>query len=130
MKKDHLKSEFIHIRAEGYTLDYICNELNISKPTAIKWNKLLNSEIIQRQKILAADFLADRIAMMEDAITIRMNTYRQIYESKESKDVKANANSRVTRWLEKFFAKKIKSVHLDMKNDNILGVTFVFDDSE
>ncbi len=129
MKKDYLKSKFIHKRAEGFTLADICDELGISKPTAIKWNKQLKLEIAQRQKILAADFLADRIAVMESAIKIRLNTYRQIYEDQAPKDVKEKAISRVNGWLEKIFIKKIKKVHLEIKNGSIVGATFVFDDN-
>jgi len=130
MKKDYLKSQFMHKRAEGYTLTFICNELNISKPTAIKWNKQLKSEIEQRQRALAADFFANRISVMETAIKIRLNTYRQINEAQAPKDVKEKAISRVNGWLEKIFVKKIKTVHLDIKNNLIVGATFVFDDNE
>ena len=128
MKKDYLKSEFVKLRAGGYTYEEICSELGISKPTAIKWNKLLKSEITQRQNYMIAGEYAGRITKMDRAIEIRLNTYKQISDSNADDDVKEGAKTRVTKWLEKLFNKRIKTVHLELKNDTITGATFVFED--
>lgn len=55
MKKEEIKSKkekFLSMRAiEGKSLQSIANELNISKPTLIKWNKELENEIINLKNI-------------------------------------------------------------------------------
>jgi transposase len=39
------KEKFINLRAEGISFDKISKEINISKPTLIKWNKEFQKEI-------------------------------------------------------------------------------------
>ena len=126
MSKSQLKPEFVRLRSEGYTLDEICYELDISKPTAIKWNKQLKPTIEQRQRYMMADIFTGRIGEMDEAIRIRMETYKKIHKSDAPEYVKYRANKRVTKWMEKLFNKKIKEVKLEVSGDTVTGATFIF----
>lgn len=50
MKPQELKNEYIRLRAEGRSYDYIAKELHISKSTCSKWEKTLEAEIAQIKK--------------------------------------------------------------------------------
>lgn len=45
MKDLQTKEKFIELRAKGYSFDKISKELDISKPTLIKWNQEYSQEI-------------------------------------------------------------------------------------
>ena len=42
---DDKQKQFLLFRSSGKSFDYIVKELKISKPTAIKWSKLLENEL-------------------------------------------------------------------------------------
>ena len=77
MKKEEYKYRFIELRALGYTYEKICKQLNISKPTAIKWGKLLSSEINLQQKYLAANIFSQRIVEQEQGLLIKLEQFRR-----------------------------------------------------
>jgi len=43
------KEQFIQLRARGYSFDKIAEELDISKPTLIKWQGELNKQVKEQQ---------------------------------------------------------------------------------
>lgn len=45
MKTQQEKKRFVELRAKGLSYDKISKELNISKPTLIKWNDELKNEV-------------------------------------------------------------------------------------
>lgn len=45
MKDVSSKEKFIELRAQGYSFDKISREINVSKPTLIKWNQEYSKEV-------------------------------------------------------------------------------------
>jgi len=45
MKNIAVQEEFIHLRAQGYSLAAISKQLNVSKPTLIKWHQEFEEKI-------------------------------------------------------------------------------------
>ncbi|MDR0762232.1 MAG: hypothetical protein LBF13_04195 [Campylobacteraceae bacterium] len=45
MSEKQRQQEFLLLRADGLSYDKIANQLQISKPTAIKWGRLFKAEI-------------------------------------------------------------------------------------
>jgi len=77
MKKEEYKYRFIELRAMGYTYEKICKEIRISKPTAIKWGKLLSPEINRQQKYLLSNLFSQKIVEQEQGLLIKLEQFRR-----------------------------------------------------
>lgn len=128
MKKEELKYKFIELRAMGHTYEKICKELNITKPTAIKWAKLLSEEIAQQQRHLVAKIFSERIYEHEQGVLIRMEQFRRKRYSKLSRKLSDKIDKKLFKGLEKIFLKKIKAIHLKMTDDAVTSALFIFDE--
>ncbi len=63
--KDHTtKERFIELRAEGYSFDRIAQELDVSKPTLIKWHREFEREIANL-KFLRFESLMEQYGLMK-----------------------------------------------------------------
>ena len=128
MKKESLQFRFIELRALGYTYKKICTELEISNPTAIKWGKLLASEINKQQKYLMANIFSQKIVEQEQGIMIKLEQFRRAKGMNLPKRVKDKMDKQILNELEKIFAKRIRAVHLKLKDDYVANAIFIFDD--
>jgi hypothetical protein len=128
MKKEHLKLRFIELRAMGNSYKKICSELNLSKPTAIKWGKELTEEISRQRKYLISKIFAQRITEREQGILIKLEQFKRTDKMNLPKKTRDKINGKVLKDLEKIFLKKISAIQLNMKNDEISSAIFIFDD--
>lgn len=128
MKKEALKYRFIELRALGYTYKKISHELKISNPTAIKWGKLLTSEIKQQQKYLMSNIFSQRIVEQEQGIMFKLEQFRRTKVMNLPKRISDKIDKKMLKGLEKIFTKKITAIHLKISDDNITHATFIFDD--
>ncbi|OGU85072.1 MAG: hypothetical protein A2W11_06430 [Ignavibacteria bacterium RBG_16_35_7] len=128
MKKEEFKYRFIELRALGYTYVKICEELNISKPTAIKWGKSLSTEINRQQKYLLSNLFPQRIVEQEQGLMIKLEQFRRKKDMNLPKRISDKIDIKIMKGLDKIFKKKIKAIHLTLKDENIIGATFIFDD--
>lgn len=128
MKKEEYKYRFIELRALGYTYVKICKELNISKPTAIKWGKSLSTEINRQQKYLLSNLFSQRIVEQEQGLLIKLEQFRRRKDTNLPKRISDKIDIKIMKGLDKIFIKKIKAIHLTLKDENIIGATFIFDD--
>ena len=153
MKKEELKYKFIELRAAEYTYERICNEIKITKPTAIKWGKIFSQEIERQQKYLISDIFSERIVEQEQGIMVRLEQFRRkgkmnlskkmssrfdnkILKGLEKIFIKKNSflknlyrtSQEILKGLEKIFIKKIKAVHLKLNEDCVTNAVFFFDD--
>src|SRR5205823_7265186 len=75
MHPQSIRNEFLRLRVQGLSLAGISRRLNISKPTAIKWNRQCQSEIAA-----AASHLPSPISNLRDedaALTRRLTALKQ-----------------------------------------------------
>ena len=128
MKKEELKYKFIELRAAGYTYERICNEIKITKPTAIKWGKIFSQEIERQQKYLISDIFSERIVEQEQGIMVRLEQFRRKGKMNLSKKMSSRFDNKILKGLEKIFIKKIKAVHLKLNDDCVTNAVFFFDD--
>jgi hypothetical protein len=128
MKKEEFKYRFIELRALGYTYVKICKELNISKPTAIKWGKLLSTEINKHQKYLLSSLFSQRIVEQEQGLMIKLEQYRRRKDMNLPKRITDKIDKKIMKGLEKIFTKRITAIHIKIKADNVSSATFIFND--
>lgn len=128
MKKEEYKYRFIELRALGYTYEKICKQLSISKPTAIKWGKLLSSEINRQQKYLLSGIFSQRIVEEEQGLLIKLEQFRRKKDMNLPKRISDKIDIKIMKGLEKIFTKRITAIHIKVKNENVIGATFIFDD--
>ena len=128
MKKEALKYRFIEMRALGYTYKKICRDLKISNPTAIKWGRLLSSEINQQQKYLMSNILSQKIVEQEQGLMIKLEQFRRTKGMNLPKRIRDKIDNKILKELEKIFIKRISAIHLTISQDNIKNATFIFDD--
>ena len=130
MNKLELKAEFIKLRAKEYTYPEICFELNISKPTAIKWGKLYAEEINHVQKNLLTAMFASRIIEQEHGLIVNIRELKRLKKGNPGKNY-PRINNRIASELEKVFLKRIVAIQLIMqpKADKIDRAIFVFNDN-
>lgn len=128
MKKEELKYRFIELKALGYTYVKICKELNISKPTAIKWGKSLSIEINKQQKYLLSHLFSQKIVEQEQGLLIRLEQFRRRGDMNLPKRITDKIDKKILRSLEKIFTKQITAIHLKLKDDNLISATFIFND--
>jgi len=128
MKKDEYKYQFIELRALGYTYEKICKQLDITKPTAIKWGKLLSAEINRQQKYLVSDIFSQRIVEQEQGLLVKLEQFRRKQHMNLPRRISDKIDIKIMKGLEKIFIKKITAIHLKLKVDNLISATFIFDD--
>lgn len=126
MKKEEYKYRFIELRALGYTYVKICKELNISKPTAIKWGKLLSIEINRQQKYLMATLFSQRIVEQEQGLMIKLEQFRRRKDMNLPKRITDKIDIKIMKGLEKIFIKRITAIHIKVKDENVVSATFIF----
>ena len=130
MKRDKLSSEFIRARAEGETLEEICYKLDISKPTAIKWNKLYRDEILEMQKFIMVRIFSDKIIKHENKILVRLDNLKKVYKEVKDEDDRDRINSRMMKQMENIFLKRLRGIQLQINYNEIVSATFTFEDDE
>jgi len=128
MKKEALKYRFIEMRAMGLTYKKICSELKISNPTAIKWGRMLSSEINQQQKYLMSNIFSQRIVEQEQGLMINLEQFRRTNKMNLPKKIRDKMDKKLLKGLERIFMKKISAIHLKVTDENVTSAVFIFDD--
>ena len=128
MKKEEFKYKFIEMRALGYTYEKICRQLKITKPTAVKWGKEFSAEINRQQKYAVSNIFSERIVEQEQGLMVMLEQLRRKKNMNLSKKLSGRFDAEVFKGLEKIFVKKIKAIHLKMKEDSVSNAVFIFDD--
>jgi hypothetical protein len=128
MKKEEFKYRFVELKAMGYTYVKICKDLNISKPTAIKWGKSLSTEIKRQQKHLMATLFSQRIVEQEQGLLIKLEQFRRKKGMNLPKRISDKIDIKIMRGLEKIFTKRITAIHIKVKDENVVSATFIFND--
>lgn len=77
MKDMQTKEKFIDLRSQGYSFEKISKELDVSKPTLIKWNSEFSKEITNA-RFLAVEALLDRFHQMK---TARLETFSKMLDN-------------------------------------------------
>jgi len=128
MKKEEYKYRFIELRAMGYTYEKICKQLSISKPTAIKWGKLLSPEINRQQKYLLSNLFSQKFVEQEQGLLIKLEQFRRRKDMNLPKRISDKIDKKILKGLEKIFTKRITAIHIKVKDDNVISATFHFND--
>ena len=130
MNKFELKKEFIKLKAMEYTYSEICFELNISKPTAIKWGKFYDKEINQLQRKLLTNMFTDKIIESEHGVVVNIRELKRLRKIKPEAHA-VRVHNRIASKLEKVFLKKIVAVQIIMQpnSDRVDRAIFVFNDN-
>ena len=82
------KNRFIELRARGLSFDKISAELNISKPTLIKWNKEMIKEI-DNLKYIEMQSVFDQFKIStKEKLEIFLKKQKEVYSALEKQDIK------------------------------------------
>jgi len=79
------KEKFIQLRARGYSFDKISEEMNISKPTLIKWQGELNSEVKAQQYFEMENFLELNSLLRKDRFERNSRLLNAVLQELENK---------------------------------------------
>jgi hypothetical protein len=126
MKKFHLRSEFIELRATGYTYDEICIKLKITKPTAIAWGKKFASEIDETQNYLLVKRFGEEIVKRNETFVLYFEQFRRIKASDLSTVAVKRGVARILEKLNSIFGAKITKMELSFIKDNVKEAIFTF----
>jgi len=92
MKDTKIKEKFIELRAEGLSFDRIAQELDVSKPTLMKWAKEFENEISELM-FIEFESLFERYKMLRVERVRRygeqLELIREALKEKDLKDVPA-----------------------------------------
>jgi hypothetical protein len=127
MKDIDTINSFISLRASGFTYKDIQEEIDVSKPTLVKWNKLYKHDIERTSKYLFCQLFAQNL--IENKNQIILNTDILIkYLDEEVKDTIDKKNvKRAYEYLSKKFMREFKSINFSLtKYGKIKEVTFNF----
>ena len=127
MKDIDTIDHFISLRAARFTYKEISEEIDISRPTLVKWNKKYRDTIEQVEKYRFMQIFSQNIVNNE--ITIVRNSYTlRKYDKLDDKTawsekVASKAEARLT----KIFLNKLESINLTFsKTEKIKTVKFNF----
>ena len=71
MHDGNMKLKFAQLRAEGKSYDVIAKDLNVSKPTLLKWGKEMLEEISEYKKI----FIEEKLEYYKLSLVQQMELY-------------------------------------------------------
>lgn len=127
MKDFNTIEKFIRLRASGMTYEEITEEIDVSRPTLVKWNKEYSGEIREAEKALFVELFSRKITYEEDQIifnTVNLNRYAKLDRKSSWADEVA---SRAFEKLSKIFLKDIASANLVFSNsEKIKEIKFEF----
>lgn len=128
MKKDLLKDEFIEMRAQGFTLKKICEELDISKPTAVSWAKEFAEDIEIEQINEYAKYMIGEIYEHEEKLYYHIENYRKIATGNYGKKGFHRYSEKSFNNLSRVFKSRVHAVTLVIENKTkqVVSITFVF----
>jgi len=113
-----IKAEFILLRAQGFKYDEICEKLNVSKPTLIKWNKEF-ADSIKSAKVKLIEELVNKIYEdNKEYILIRLEALIRAHNPKPGLEKAAlKVQKRAGKALGDCFRLKIASIDLKLTKD-------------
>jgi transposase len=79
------KEKFIQLRARGYSFDKIAEELDISKPTLIKWQGEFNEQVKQQQYFELENLLNQYELMRRNRFEKYSRLLNAVFEELETK---------------------------------------------
>ena len=116
---------FISLRAARYTYKEISEEIDVSRPTLVKWNKKYKDTIEQVEKYRFMQIFSENIVNNEIIIVRNAHTLRKYDNLDEktawSEKVASKAEARLT----KIFLNKTESIELNFtKSERIKSIKF------
>jgi len=124
MKTRETKARFIELRAKGFSLAKIAEEISVSKPTLIKWCTELETEISNRKFEETEALLAEYNLMKIHRIKSYGEVLKQAYAEITTRPIKDLPTKELIRLIEVFDEKLMKEVH------SIKYATGEFDDPD
>lgn len=128
MKKHLLKNKFIELRVNQNTFDEIAKELNISKPTAIKWAKEFNKDIELERLNRYSKKLIGIIIENEDSFEVHAEIIKR--DRMDLKNILnyEEHNQQALKSFSNIFHKKLSSIELiyNSRNKKIKKVVLYF----
>ena len=88
MKDTTKKRDFIELRAKNKSLQSISNEIGVSKPTLIKWNKDFKYEVKNLNNIEREALNEEYKLSMEQRIEYLGNLQKKVLDELKSRDLK------------------------------------------
>lgn len=127
MKDYETIKEFIYLRSLGLTYDQIKEEMNISKPTLIKWNKIYKDEIEDLARNKFFDLYRDNIINNEKEITLLINDLHSSIQVIDENPMKRWVDEKTLAKLSKYFLKDITKAIVTVSNEyKLIDITFYF----
>ena len=114
MKDLQTKEKFIELRAQGLSFNKIAEEIEVSKPTLLKWSSEFNEEIANR-RFLASEELLERyqltkIARME-VFAKTLNLALQEFQARKFDLLNTKDLLTMINFLDNLLSKEAKSVN-------------------
>lgn len=125
MKDQETINNFILMREQGLRYKEIGEELNVSRPTLIKWNKQFAETIEKIKKKIIADFVERLYEENKETILNQVETlYRVSQPDVENDKLAGKHKDRAIQKLDKIFNIKIYAISLSFyKNFDLEKIT-------
>lgn len=86
------------------------------------------SDINRQQKYLAANIFSQSIVEQEQELMIKLEQYRRKKGMNLHKRIRDKIDINIMKGLEKIFLKKIIVILINVKDENVISATFIFND--
>jgi predicted DNA-binding protein len=118
--------DFIIMRAQGYNYNEIQEELNVSKPTLIKWNKEFAENIYKTKIELMEEYISNKIEKNKDFFLNQLETLERTKNpGRGLKTAAKKAERKSFRNLDNILGIKIKAISVKFRgNYEITEVKF------
>ena len=87
MKTKDQKTKFIVLRAKGLSFDKISKEIDVSKPTLIKWNQDFYKQISSLEYIEAQSLVELHQYSAKQKLEVYSKKLREVYQRLENIDI-------------------------------------------
>lgn len=114
MKDLETKEKFIELRACGLSFNKIAVEIQVSKPTLIKWNSEFSKEIANRRFLAAEELLEHYQLMKETRMKIFAKTLNQALQELQNRKFDLLSTKdllSLINYLDTYLAKEAKSLN-------------------
>jgi len=110
--------DFIIMRAQGYNYNEIQEELNVSRPTLIKWNKEFAENIYKTKIELMEEYISNKIEKNKDFILNQLEILEKTKNpGRGLKTAAEKAQRKSFRKLDNILGIKIKAISLKLREN-------------
>ena len=128
MKDYSTIKDFIRLRGLGLTYREITEEIDVSRPTLVSWNKDFSEEIEEYKKSIFAELYSKEIVLEADKIVYDVTNLYKYGNLDKKTDWADQVASKAFKRLSKVLLKEVENINIifDKKRSNIKEIEIYF----